>query len=167
MSPCGRTCSTRTATRRRRRCCALTPSAERPAGGGVAPAVGRPNRRRLALGPSGEDPAGGRAMTTHQQSAGALGRPAPAPVAGRPPPRGLTARLDAFQQRHPGAAFPLAIVYKYFDDFGPYLAALLTYYAFVSLFPLLLLLSTILGYALRANPGCSTRSCVRHWASSP
>jgi len=65
----------------------------------------------------------------------------------------LTSRVDAFQQRHPAAAFPLAVVYKYFDDFGPYLAALLTYYAFVSLFPLLLLLSTILGYALRDDPG--------------
>jgi membrane protein len=64
----------------------------------------------------------------------------------------LTSRVDAFQQRHPAAAFPLAVVYKYFDDFGPYLAALLTYYAFVSLFPLLLLLSTILGYALDGNP---------------
>ena len=43
------------------------------------------------------------------------------------------------------AAFPLAVGYKYFDDFGAYLAALLTYYGFVSLFPLLLLLSTVLG----------------------
>jgi membrane protein len=66
--------------------------------------------------------------------------------------RSLTARLDRFQQRHHAAAFPLAVVYKYFDDFGPYLAALLTYYAFVSLFPLLLLLSTVLGYLLRGDP---------------
>ena len=66
--------------------------------------------------------------------------------------RGLAARLDTFQRRHPAAAFPLAVAYKYFDDFGPYLAALLTYYAFVSLFPLLLLLSTILGYALKGDP---------------
>jgi YihY family inner membrane protein len=66
---------------------------------------------------------------------------------------GLSDRLDAFQQRHRGAAFPLAVVYKYFDDFGPYLAALLTYYAFVSLFPLLLLLSTVLGYVLNGDAG--------------
>jgi membrane protein len=64
----------------------------------------------------------------------------------------LSSRVDAFQQRHRAAGFPLAVVYKYFDDFGPYLAALLTYYAFVSLFPLLLLLSTILGYVLNGNP---------------
>jgi len=84
-------------------------------------------------------------MTAHQEPAGAIGLPVV-------PVRGMTARVDAFQQRHSTAAFPLAVVYKYFDDFGPYLAALLTYYAFVSLFPLLLLLSTILGYALQGDP---------------
>jgi membrane protein len=60
-------------------------------------------------------------------------------------------RLDRFQQKHPWAGFPLAVVYKYFDDFGAYLAALLTYYGFVSLFPLLLLLSTILGFVLSGD----------------
>jgi YihY family inner membrane protein len=43
------------------------------------------------------------------------------------------------------------VAYKYFDDFGAYLAALLTYYGFVSLFPLLLLLSTILGFVLSGD----------------
>jgi membrane protein len=60
-------------------------------------------------------------------------------------------RLDRFQQEHPWAGFPLAVIYKYFDDFGAYLAALLTYYGFVSLFPLLLLLSTILGFVLSGD----------------
>jgi membrane protein len=64
----------------------------------------------------------------------------------------ITERLDRFQQEHRWVGFPLAVVYKYFDDFGPYLAALLTYYAFVSLFPLLLLLSTALGLVLASDP---------------
>lgn len=64
---------------------------------------------------------------------------------------GITQRLDRFQRKHPWAGFPLAVVYKYFDDFGAYLAALLTYYGFVSLFPLLLLLSTVLGFVLAGN----------------
>src|SRR5580692_12260653 len=59
--------------------------------------------------------------------------------------------LDRFQRKHRWAGFPLAVVYKYFDDFGAYLAALLTYYGFVSLFPLLLLLSTILGIVLSGD----------------
>jgi membrane protein len=63
----------------------------------------------------------------------------------------VTERMDRFQRKHPWAGFPLAVVYKYFDDFGAYLAALLTYYGFVSLFPLLLLLSTILGFVLSGD----------------
>ena len=63
----------------------------------------------------------------------------------------ITKRLDHFQRKHRWAGFPLAVVYKYFDDFGAYLAALLTYYGFVSLFPLLLLLSTILGFVLSGD----------------
>jgi membrane protein len=60
-------------------------------------------------------------------------------------------RLDRFQRKHRWAGFPLAVAYKYFDDFGAYLAALLTYYGFVSLFPLLLLLSTVLGFVLSGD----------------
>jgi membrane protein len=63
----------------------------------------------------------------------------------------VTNGLDRFQRKHRWAGFPLAVVYKYFDDFGAYLAALLTYYGFVSLFPLLLLLSTILGFVLSGD----------------
>jgi membrane protein len=63
----------------------------------------------------------------------------------------VTERLDRFQRKHRWAAFPLAVAYKYFDDFGTYLAALLTYYGFVSLFPLLLLLSTVLGIVLSSD----------------
>jgi YihY family inner membrane protein len=67
-------------------------------------------------------------------------------------PGRLAARLDRLQRRHHRAAFPLAVIYKYADDFGAYLAAMLAYYAFMSLFPLLLLASSILGFALRGDP---------------
>jgi uncharacterized BrkB/YihY/UPF0761 family membrane protein len=59
-----------------------------------------------------------------------------------------TERLDRFQRRHPGAGFPIAVLYKFGDDDGHFLAALLTYYGFLALFPLLLLLSTVLGFLL-------------------
>ena len=65
---------------------------------------------------------------------------------------GITDRLDATQRRHRALGFPLAVLYKYIDDQGSYLAALITYYAFVSLFPLLLLLSTVLGWLLVGHP---------------
>ncbi|MET0199181.1 YihY/virulence factor BrkB family protein [Rhodococcus sp. RS1C4] len=60
--------------------------------------------------------------------------------------------MDRMQRRHPVLGFPLAVIYKFVDDQGGYLAALIAYYAFVSLFPLLLLASTILGIVLAGNP---------------
>ncbi len=62
-------------------------------------------------------------------------------------------RLDAFQRRHRIVGFPIAVAYKFFDDQGNYLAALIAYYGTISLFPLLLLLSTGLGIVLRGDPG--------------
>lgn len=64
----------------------------------------------------------------------------------------IVERVDAYQRKHPAVSFPLAVVYKFFDDSGPYLAALITYYGFLAIFPLLLLASTILGKVLKGNP---------------
>lgn len=61
-------------------------------------------------------------------------------------------RLDAFQRRHPVIGFPIAVIYKFFDDQGPYLSALITYYGFLSAFPLLLLFSSVLGFVLQSRP---------------
>ena len=69
----------------------------------------------------------------------------------------LTDRLDRYQRRHRWAGFPLAVIYKFTDDQGPFLAALLTYYGFLSLFPLLLLMTTILGFLLQNDPMLQTR----------
>jgi membrane protein len=65
---------------------------------------------------------------------------------------GAVGSVDAFQRHHPVLGFPLAVVYKYFDDQGPYLAAALTYYAFIAIFPLMLLGTSILGLFLRGEP---------------
>jgi membrane protein len=70
---------------------------------------------------------------------------------------GVAGRLDDFQQRHPAVGYPLAVVYKFFDDQGNYLTAMITYYAFLSLFPLLLLLISILGFALHNDPALQER----------
>ncbi|HSS04809.1 MAG TPA: YhjD/YihY/BrkB family envelope integrity protein [Solirubrobacterales bacterium] len=61
--------------------------------------------------------------------------------------------LDRFQQRHPPLAVPVATAKKFGDDEGGDLAALIAYRAFFSLFPLLLLLTTVLGYVLAGDPG--------------
>lgn len=61
--------------------------------------------------------------------------------------------FDRFQQRHAWLGFPLAVRQKYSDDQGGYQAAVITYYGFFSIFPLLLVAVTILGYVLRGHPG--------------
>jgi membrane protein len=60
--------------------------------------------------------------------------------------------LDRLQRRHRTAGFFIAVAYKYVDDQGSFLAALITYYAFISLFPALLLLTTVLGVLLVGHP---------------
>ncbi len=60
--------------------------------------------------------------------------------------------FDAYQQRHPSLAVPVAVVKKFGDDEAGDCAGLIAYRAFFSLFPLLLLLTTILGYVLAGNP---------------
>jgi len=70
---------------------------------------------------------------------------------------GAVARFDAYQQEHRWVGLPLAVVYKFFDDQGGYLVALITYYAFLSLFPLLLVLVTTLGFVLSGDPALQQR----------
>ena len=60
--------------------------------------------------------------------------------------------LDRWQRRHTAAAFPVAVVRKFLDDRASSLAALIAYYAFFSLFPLLLALVSALGFVLQDNP---------------
>jgi membrane protein len=66
-------------------------------------------------------------------------------------------RVDSFQRRHRWAGFPIAVVYKFGEDQGPYLAALITYYGFLALFPLLLLLASVLGFVLQGDPDLQRR----------
>ena len=70
---------------------------------------------------------------------------------------GVATHLDRVQRRHPRASFPLAVIYKFVDDQGSYLSALIAYYGFLSLFPLLLLFSSVLGFVLRGDPSAQTR----------
>jgi uncharacterized BrkB/YihY/UPF0761 family membrane protein len=60
--------------------------------------------------------------------------------------------LDDLQRRNRAVSVAVSVIYKYLDDQGGYLAALITYYAFVSLFPMLLLLTTGLGLVLAGRP---------------
>jgi membrane protein len=73
-------------------------------------------------------------------------------VGGRVISGGVVGAVDVYQRGHRWLGFPLAVIYKFGDDQGLYLAALITYYGFLSLFPLLLLLVTILGFLIHGDP---------------
>jgi YihY family inner membrane protein len=62
-------------------------------------------------------------------------------------------RFDTFQRSRPWLAFPVAVVKRFNDDRAGNLAALIAYYGFFSLFPLLLVLVSLLGIILRGDPG--------------
>ena len=64
----------------------------------------------------------------------------------------LARAVDRFQQRHSPIAFLYAVVKKFGDDKAGSLAALLVYYALLSLFPLLLILVTVLGLIAGSDP---------------
>lgn len=70
-------------------------------------------------------------------------------------PRGmprLLDRLDAAQRAFRPAAFAVAVWRKAGDDSAGYLSVLLSFYAFLAVFPLLLVLATVLGLLLRNDP---------------
>lgn len=59
---------------------------------------------------------------------------------------------DGLQRRHAILGFPYAVIKKYGDDEGGRHAALLTYYGFLSIFPLLLLVVAVVQTVLQGNP---------------
>jgi membrane protein len=61
--------------------------------------------------------------------------------------------MDSFQQRRRGLSFLAAVVKKFGDDGAGRLAALIAYYGFFALFPLLLVFVTVLGFVLEGNRG--------------
>jgi YihY family inner membrane protein len=62
-------------------------------------------------------------------------------------------RVDRQHQQRAWIAFPYAVMKKFGDDQAGNLAALIAYYGFLSLFPLMLVLITLLAMLLRNNPG--------------
>ncbi|HEV7942546.1 MAG TPA: YihY/virulence factor BrkB family protein [Solirubrobacteraceae bacterium] len=60
--------------------------------------------------------------------------------------------VDRFQRKRRPVAFLVGVIKKYGEDQGGQLSALVTYYGFISLFPLLLVFVTILGFVLQGDP---------------
>jgi membrane protein len=64
---------------------------------------------------------------------------------------------DELQRRHAWLAVPVAVWKKFGDDQAGNLAALVAYYAFVAIFPLLLVLVTVLDIVLKNDAGLRQR----------
>ena len=75
--------------------------------------------------------------------------------------------VDTFQQRHRAAGFVYAVQKKYGDDNAGALVAQLTYTMFVTIFPLLLLLITILGLVLAGDPSARARITASAFGEFP
>ena len=89
---------------------------------------------------------------------------------------GLTTRVnrviawaDGLQRRHSVLGFPYAVVKKYGDNAGGREAALITYYGFLSIFPVLLLGVAVLSRALASHPDLRERlvTCLLYTSPSP
>jgi YihY family inner membrane protein len=68
--------------------------------------------------------------------------------------------VDRFQQRRPRLSFLAAVIKKFGDDSAQQLGALIAFYSFFSLFPLLLVFVTVLGFVLEGNQ--SAQESVLH-----
>lgn len=62
--------------------------------------------------------------------------------------RRTTERLDGFQRRHTAVAVPVAVYRKFTEDRTFGLASTIAFWAIFSIFPLLLVFATVLGYLL-------------------
>jgi membrane protein len=67
-------------------------------------------------------------------------------------PKRILDTIDRWQQATLVTAFPAAVFKKFQDDGASRLAALISYWGFFALFPLLLALVSILGFVLEGNP---------------
>ncbi len=65
--------------------------------------------------------------------------------------------LDRFQQKHRTFGFPYAVIKKYGDDNAGHQVALITYYGFLSLFPLLLVATSVVDLVSQHNPELRAR----------
>lgn len=61
-------------------------------------------------------------------------------------------RVDLVQRRSTITAFPVAVFRRFLDDRGGQLGALIAYYGLLSVFPLMVVMLTILGFVLDGRP---------------
>jgi uncharacterized BrkB/YihY/UPF0761 family membrane protein len=73
-------------------------------------------------------------------------------------------RLDAWQQRTPSLAVPVAVAKGFLDDSAAALGVQITYWGFFSVFALLLVFTSTLGFVLQSDPMAQKNCCTRGWS---
>ncbi|MFP4555130.1 MAG: YihY/virulence factor BrkB family protein [Actinomycetota bacterium] len=68
------------------------------------------------------------------------------------PAERVVQRLDDLQQRFPPLALPVGVVRKFADDRTSAWGALMTFYGFLALFPLVVITLTVIGHLAAADP---------------
>ena len=76
-------------------------------------------------------------------------------------------RLDGWQQRRRALAIPVAVIKKFSDDGADRLGVQIAYWGFFSIFALLLVFTSILGFVFDSNPDLQHRCWTRRWSACP
>ena len=80
---------------------------------------------------------------------------------------GLLARIDVFQRRHRTTGFTYAVVKRYYEDHGPWLGSLISYYGFFSLYPAVIVLVTVSTWLFSDRPDVLQRILEGLWSRVP
>jgi YihY family inner membrane protein len=76
-------------------------------------------------------------------------------------------RFDRYQQQHAVLAVPIAVLQKFGNDQAGGKAVLMAYYGLFALFPLLLLMATVLGFVLAGHPALQKHLLTTALANFP
>jgi uncharacterized BrkB/YihY/UPF0761 family membrane protein len=79
----------------------------------------------------------------------------------------LVERIDRLQRTQPAFGFPWAVVKRYIEDRGNWLGALISYYGFFSLYPLLVAFTTVATWLLADRPKTLQRILSAVWSKVP
>ena len=80
---------------------------------------------------------------------------------------GLLGWVDELQRRQPVLGFPYAVFKRYYEDHGGWLGSLISYYGFFSLYPLLVVFTTVATWMLRDRPKALQRMLQAVWSKVP
>jgi membrane protein len=79
----------------------------------------------------------------------------------------LVERIDRLQRGQPVFGFPWAVIKRYIEDRGSWLGALISYYGFFSLYPLLVAFTTVATWLFSDRPQTLQRILSAVWSKVP